>query len=222
MPTTATRLQPAGTNSKPHAPAAQDAKAQSEPPNSQTSARKSADSTAKPGGYGLPCAHCRLYYPAELEACPTCHHRERVSPTAPQRPRKQTAPTPDPVPNSAGIDAEREEFLRQFKTQVIVAHSAAVNNSGSACNLGKHRASDDPAATICKACYDRLQERLDVCEACLHMDPKEAAQIIYDAVWADPSDPAKTYENAANALLAEIRKRAGLNSAIAPFRAPSD
>ena len=43
------------------------------------------------------------------------------------------------------------------------------------------------------------------------MDLKEAAQIIYDAVWADPSDPNKTYQNAAGALLAELRKRAGMN-----------
>ena len=47
---------------------------------------------------------------------------------------------------------------------------------------------------------------------------KEAAQIIYDAVWADPSDPSKTYQNAANALLTELRKRAGVNSMMGPFQ----
>jgi hypothetical protein len=39
---------------------------------------------------------------------------------------------------------------------------------------------------------------VDVCEAALHIDLKEAAQIVYDAVWADPSDPSKTYINAAD------------------------
>jgi hypothetical protein len=39
---------------------------------------------------------------------------------------------------------------------------------------------------------------------------KEAAQIVYSAVWADTSDPSKTYLNAANALLSELRKRAGI------------
>ena len=48
-------------------------------------------------------------------------------------------------------------------------------------------------------------------EAAMHIDVREAAQIIYDAVWADPSDPAKTYQNAASALLTEIRKRAGMD-----------
>ena len=48
-------------------------------------------------------------------------------------------------------------------------------------------------------------------EAALHMDPKEAAQIVYDAVWADPSDAGKTYFNAAQALLTELRRRAGIN-----------
>ena len=75
---------------------------------------------------------------------------------------------------------------------------------------------------ICKACYDRLQERLDLHEAALHLDTKEAAQIIYDAVWADPSDPNKTYENAANALMTEIRKRAGMNALMGPFQPLSD
>jgi hypothetical protein len=56
----------------------------------------------------------------------------------------------------------------------------------------------------------------------LQLEPKEAAQIIYDAVWADPSDPGKTYENAANALMAEIRKRAGITSLMAPFQPLSD
>ncbi len=47
-------------------------------------------------------------------------------------------------------------------------------------------------------------------EAALHMDLKEAAQVIYDAVWADTSDSNKTYQNAAQALLGELRKRAGM------------
>jgi hypothetical protein len=31
--------------------------------------------------YGLPCANCKLYYSAELIACPNCKCKERVSPT---------------------------------------------------------------------------------------------------------------------------------------------
>src|SRR5271157_4444229 len=34
-------------------------------------------------GYGLPCARCHAYYPADLQACPICESPERVSPTAP-------------------------------------------------------------------------------------------------------------------------------------------
>jgi hypothetical protein len=58
---------------------------------------------------------------------------------------------------------------------------------------------------------------VDVFEAALHIDLKEAAQIIYDAVWADPSDPTKTYTNAASALLTELRKRSGASSLLGPF-----
>ena len=59
---------------------------------------------------------------------------------------------------------------------------------------------------------------MDVCEAALHIDLKDAAQIIYDAVWADPSDPSKTYTNAASALLSELRKRSGVSSLLGPFQ----
>ena len=52
----------------------------------------------------------------------------------------------------------------------------------------------------------------------LQIDLKEAAQIIYDAVWSDPSDPSKTYQNAAGALLTELRKRAGISAVLGPFQ----
>jgi hypothetical protein len=47
---------------------------------------------------------------------------------------------------------------------------------------------------------------------------RENPQIIYDAVWADPSDPSKTYRNAASAILAELRRRAGITSLLGPFQ----
>jgi len=49
-----------------------------------------------------------------------------------------------------------------------------------------------------------------IMEAALHIDLKEAAQVVYEAVWSDPSDPSKTYQNAAQALLTELRKRSGI------------
>jgi hypothetical protein len=42
------------------------------------------------------------------------------------------------------------------------------------------------------------------------MDAKEGAKIVYEAVWADTSDPNTTYLNAATALLSELRNRAGI------------
>jgi len=35
---------------------------------------------AKPSLLGLPCSRCRVYYEAELAACPVCGCTERVSP----------------------------------------------------------------------------------------------------------------------------------------------
>jgi hypothetical protein len=223
MATNATRTQHSGTGNKNHAALTQDAGTRRiDPLNAGSLAEPVNDSGAKPSGYGLPCAKCRLYYPADLDICPTCHHHERVSPVVPKIPPKRAETLTEPVPDSAAIEQEREEFLRQFKSQLMVAHSEVANRSGSICALGDHHAADEAGAVVCKACYERLQERLDVCEAALHLDPKEGAQIIYDAVWADPSDPGKTYENAANALLGEIRKRAGMNSLMGPFQPLAD
>ena len=45
----------------------------------------------------------------------------------------------------------------------------------------------------------------------------DAAGLI-ESIATDPSDPNKTYQNAASALLAEIRKRSGMNKSLrGPF-----
>jgi len=174
------------------------------------------DAARKSSAYGLPCSKCRLYYPAGLDACPHCHHPERVSPVAPKTPSR-TRITPEPVP-AVAVDQEREEFLRQFKAQLLEAQSETVETGVSTCKLADHHPGEAVGAEICRPCYDRLQERLDVCEGALHMDLKEAAQIVYNAVWSDPSDIGQTYQNAASALLTELRKRAGMSNLLGPFQ----
>ncbi|HME34361.1 MAG TPA: hypothetical protein VKF84_03910 [Candidatus Sulfotelmatobacter sp.] len=171
----------------------------------------------KATGYGLPCSKCHLYYAADLEACPTCKHNQRVSPVAPIRPVHVSQAAVDPIPDTAAVEQEREAFLRQFKSQLIEAHAEVVNAPASVCKFAEQHSGEPATAEICQACYERLQERLDVFEGALHMELKEAAQIIYDAVWADPSDPNKTYQNAASALLTELRKRAGMTAVLGPL-----
>jgi hypothetical protein len=34
-------------------------------------------------GFGLPCANCKSYYPADLPECPVCKCSERIRPDAP-------------------------------------------------------------------------------------------------------------------------------------------
>jgi hypothetical protein len=177
--------------------------------------RSGARAYPQSSGFGLPCSNCRLYYPANLDVCPACNSKTRVSPTvAPATPKVQGAA--EPAPDNAVVEQEREAFLKEFKSQLFTAH-AEVASSTAVCTLAEHSVQGPEAAAICKPCYERLQERLDVFEAALHMDLKEAAQIIYDAVWADPSDPNKTYTNAASALLSELRKRSGVSSLLGPF-----
>jgi hypothetical protein len=101
---------------------------------------------------------------------------------------------------------------------MLEAHAEVMNAPESVCRFTEHHPGEQGKADVCIGCYERVQERLDVCEAALHMDLKEAAQIIYDAVWADPSDPGKTYQNAASAVLTELRKRAGITTVLGPFQ----
>ena len=175
-------------------------------------------SARKSTGYGLPCSKCHLYYPADMDVCPTCQHNERVSPIIPKIPPKPAQAAADTVPDSAVIEHEREEFLKQFKAQLLEAHAEVGNAPEAVCKFGENHPGDSANAEICPACYERVQERLDICEAALHIELKEATQIIYDAVWADASDPSKTYQNAASAIMTELRKRAGITTLLGPFQ----
>lgn len=170
-------------------------------------------------GYGMPCAHCKTYYAADLKACPVCKAVERVSPTVAVRSTiSPTEQCPDPV----ALEEERERFLRDFKAKVFASQLPTSPNGNLRCaHEENHPGGSEPAA-VCQGCYDHLQERVDVLEAALHMDLKEAAQIVYDAVWADPSDATKTYENAAHALLAELRRRSGVTQVFGLLQPLSD
>ena len=211
MPTNVTRSQQGGGAAAAKTALAKDAAAHRISSGELEPSRKIA-------GYGLPCSKCHLYYPADLDECPTCHHKERISPAAPKFPIRATQAVAEPVPDSTVLEQEREEFLRQFKSRLLEAHADVMSAPDSACKFTEHHPGEPGQADVCTGCYERLQERLDVCEAALHIDLKEAAQIIYDAVWADPSDPGKTYQNAASALLTELRKRAGITAVLGPFQ----
>jgi hypothetical protein len=171
-------------------------------------AEGSATSQPRRAGYGLPCSNCGTYYSADEPMCPICKCAERISPGSAQAPAVQVA---EPLPNADELEEERERFLREFKSQLFSAHMQINAAASFRCSLEEnHEGALEPAA-ICKSCHDHLQQRADQLEAALHIDLKEAAQIVYDAVWSDPSDPGKTYQNAAQALLAEMRKRAGIS-----------
>jgi hypothetical protein len=214
MATNATRTQQATVNAVVQAALGKDAGAR----RTDSVASSPTDAPRRPSGYGLPCSKCHLYYPADLDVCPTCKHNERVSALVPKIPARVAQDDDDPIPDTAVVEQEREEFLRQFKSQLLEAHAGVANASESVCKFGEHHSGEPASAEICNSCYERVQERLDVFEAALHLELKEAAQIIYDAVWADPSDPSKTYQNAASALLTELRKRAGMSTVLGPFQ----
>lgn len=44
--------------------------------------------------YGLPCSGCRLYYEAELNACPVCSCETRVGPSPTNRPQSAAMSLP--------------------------------------------------------------------------------------------------------------------------------
>jgi len=111
-------------------------------------------------GFGMPCSNCRLYYPANLDVCPACNSRVRVSPHAvPTVPKVQVAA--ESSPDSAVVEQEREAFLKELASQISPA-PAEVALSNAVCSLENHHVQGAEAASICKPCYDRLQERVDV------------------------------------------------------------
>ena len=160
-------------------------------------------------GYGLPCSRCRAYYPADITACPICKSTERVSPSA--LAALPVTPVAAQAETNAQRDDGRERFLKELKSQAFASHTQ-INATTFGCVLEhQHSGSSEPAA-VCHTCYSNLKQSADRMEAALHIDTQEAAQIVYAAVWADTSDPNQTYQNAAAALLSELRKRAGIGS----------
>jgi hypothetical protein len=176
-----------------------------------TTASISALRARKAVGYGLPCSKCRMYYPADMDCCPVCDSPERVSPTAFGAAEAPVAPAAPPN-QAAPLVADRDRLLKELKSQIFQAHTQ-INAAATfrCCMDQNHDGSSEPAA-VCHNCYGELRQQADRMEAALHIDLKEAAQIVYGAVWADSSDPSKTYESAAAALLSELRKRAGIGS----------
>lgn len=172
---------------------------------------------SQPTGYGLPCARCKTYYAADLAACPVCKSPQRVSPI---EPLAQVAPS-EQLPDAQQLEAERDRFLKEFNAQMNTSPLPPdLPAPAMHCNHIENHANAPEPATICQGCYDKLQERVDVLEAAMHMDITEAAQVIYDAVWADPSDPSKTYLNAAQSLLTELRRRSGVPQIFGPLQPP--
>jgi hypothetical protein len=159
-------------------------------------------------GYGLPCSNCRAYYPADLAACPICKSKERVSPSAVAA--LPVVPTIANAEPSAHLEDERERFLKELKSQAFASHTQINAAATFRCVMEQNHNGEFEPAAVCHTCYGDVRQQADRLEAALHMDVKEAAQIVYSAVWADTSDPSKTYLNAAAALLSELRKRAGI------------
>lgn len=185
-------------------------------PSAVTKSEAAWSSSPKAAGYGMPCAKCKTYYAANLSACPVCRATQRVAivPALKANAVKSDQQGADP----AALEEERERFLREFKSQAYAASLQLGPTGTSHCTREENHGGVIEPATVCQACYDQLQERVDVLEAVLHMDVKEAAEVIYDAVWSDPSDPSKTYQNAAQAMLSELKKRSGITPVFGPLQ----
>src|SRR5438874_9294727 len=100
-------------------------------------------------------------------------------------------------------DDDGERFLLESK-MLLYARTPEINaDPTSPCILHENHNPQSECASICLSCYSRLRERLASTEAALAIDLCEAAQIVYEAVWADPSpaDASRTYQSAAQAVL---------------------
>ena len=150
-----------------------------------------------------------------MHSCPICKSPDRVPPSEPVAHSTASA-APQPASQlTAGAQTninidDRERFLKELKSQAFASHTQINATATFRCVLEhQHSGATEPAA-VCHSCYSDVRQQADLMEAALHMDAKEAAKIVYDAVWADTSNPNATYLNAAKALLAELHKRAGI------------
>jgi hypothetical protein len=168
-------------------------------------------------GYGLPCLKCRTYYDSNLTSCPVCRESRRVAADA----VAVRTITPE-AKDSVALEEQRKRLAYEINSltyaptlQDAAIPGVAINTATepSMCQIEGHSGASAPAI-VCEGCYARAGERADLLEAALHIDLKEAAQVVYEAVWADPSDANKTYQNAARALLAELHKRAGISAVL--------
>ena len=204
-------------------PAAREGNSRSKPDGSSAPAITEPLAGLKAVGYGLPCLKCRTYYAANVTTCPVCQTTERVSAVvASAPPVAPAAAISETTPDLATLEAERERFLRDFKAQLLTSQMQVRSTPPTNCTRAENHQTGQQPATVCQTCFDHLQERVDILEAALHIDLKEAAQIVYEAVWADTSDSTKTYDNAAHALLNELRKRAGITQTFGILQPLSD
>lgn len=183
-------------------------------------------------GYGLPCANCRTYYAADLQVCPRCGCPDRLVPSAAPTPATdlkqelenlraeiaQALGEVAPEAADARTPEERERSLKEYRSQLYASHTQINPAAAFRCTLERNHRQSYESAAICKTCYNQAAERTEQLEAALCMDVREAAQLIYEAVWSDPSpsDPSRTYQNAAQAVLGELRRRAGMSILFGP------
>ena len=109
-------------------------------------------------------------------------------------------------------EEDEQPFLWESRL-LLYAHSDEIDaRQTTPCVLDENHSTQSEYASICLSCYNRLRQKLARIEAALLMDLHEASQIVYEAVWTDPSpaDPRRTYQSAAQALLSELCQRAGL------------
>src|SRR5437667_4276792 len=174
----------------------------------------------RPARFGLPCANCKAYYSADLPACPICKCAERVpaeesEAESADRLKKPSAgvlqgalgsfihldSTPGckrPMQLALHCDDDGERFPLESKI-LLYARTPEINaDPTSPCILHENHNTRSEYASICLSCYIWLRERLARTDAALLIDLREAAQIVYEAVWADPApaDPTRTYQSA--------------------------
>lgn len=199
-----------------------------------------ADMHARQGRYGLPCVKCKAYYASDLPACPICKCTERVpaqgaevksakvlkkaSGGVLQRALRSfinhdSNPAHKQRRLAVHSDEDGKSFLLESNLLLCANPDESDAGAGSSCILDENHNTQHESASVCLSCYQQLQEKLARTEAALLMDFREAAQVIYEAVWADPSpvEPSRTYQNAAQALLKELRHRARMVRLLGPI-----
>jgi hypothetical protein len=128
-------------------------------------------------GYGLPCAKCRRYFSADLDACPICKGRDRVSPviSPAQTPSRTLAPV-EPTLIASSLELQRDRFPEESDSPLFEQEEFSVQevrNSPTLSGLQERQLAETEPAAAARPPETQVSVDLMLSDASLAQEPED-------------------------------------------------